>query len=33
MMLDIRLENFFSIDEEVVLDMRAANIQSKKAKD
>ena len=25
--------NFFSIDEEVVLDMRAANIQSKKAKE
>ncbi len=33
MILEIRLENFFSIDEEVVLDMRAANIQSKKAKD
>ncbi len=33
MILEIRLENFFSIDEEVVLDMRAASIQSKKAKD
>ena len=33
MILEIRLVNFFSIDEEVVLDMRAANIQSKKAKE
>ena len=31
MVLEIRLENFFSINEEVVLDMRAARIQTKKA--
>ena len=31
MVLEIRLENFFSINEEVVLDMRAAHIQTKKA--
>lgn len=31
MILEIRLENFFSINEEVVLDMRAARIQTKKA--
>lgn len=31
MVLEIRLENFFSIYEEVVLDMRAAHIQTKKA--
>ena len=33
MVLEIRLENFFSINEEVVLDMRAARIQTKKAMD
>lgn len=33
MVLEIRLSNFFSIKDEVVLDMRAANIQSKKAKE
>ncbi len=32
MILEIRLNNFFSIMDEVVLDMQAANIQSKKAK-
>ncbi len=32
MILEIRLSNFFSIMDEVVLDMQAANIQSKKAK-
>lgn len=32
MVLEIRLSNFFSIMDEVVLDMQAANIQSKKAK-
>ncbi len=32
MVLEIRLENFFSIKEEIVLDMRAANINTKKAK-
>lgn len=33
MVLEIRLSNFFSIKDEIVLDMRAANIQSKKAKE
>lgn len=33
MVLEIRLSNFFSIKEEVVLDMQAANIQSKMAKE
>ena len=33
MILEIRLSNFFSIMDEVVLDMQAANIQSKKAKE
>ena len=33
MVIEIRLSNFFSIKEEVILDMRAANIQTKKAKD
>ena len=32
MILEIRLSNFFSIKDEVVLDMRAANIKSKNAK-
>ncbi len=32
MILEIRLSNFFSIKEEIVLDMRAANIKSKNAK-
>ncbi len=32
MILEIRLSNFFSIKNEVVLDMRAANIKSKNAK-
>lgn len=32
MILEIRLSNFFSIMDEVVLDMQAANIQTKKAK-
>ncbi len=32
MILEIRLSNFFSIKDEVVLDMRAANINSKNAK-
>lgn len=32
MILEIRLENFFSIKDEVVLNMQAANIQSKRAK-
>lgn len=32
MILEIRLSNFFSISDEVVLDMQAANIQTKKAK-
>lgn len=32
MILEIRLSNFFSINEEVILDMRAANIKSKNAK-
>ena len=33
MILEIRLSNFFSIKDEVVLDMQAANIQTKKAQD
>ena len=32
MILEIRLSNFFSINEEVILDMRTANIKSKNAK-
>jgi len=32
MILEIRLSNFFSINEEIILDMRAANIKSKNAK-
>ena len=32
MILEIRLSNFFSINEEIVLDLRAANIKSKNAK-
>ncbi|MAC94066.1 MAG: ATPase [Flavobacteriales bacterium] len=32
MVLEIRLSNFFSFDEEVVLDMRAANFKSEKAR-
>ena len=33
MVLEIRLRNFFSIYEEVVLDMKAANLQTKESKD
>ncbi|MFH0735717.1 MAG: ATP-binding protein [bacterium] len=33
MVLEIKLSNFFSIKEEIKLDLRAANIQSKMAKD
>lgn len=33
MVIEIRLSNFFSIKDEVVLDMQAANIQTKKAKE
>ncbi|MBA4252160.1 MAG: ATPase [Chlorobiaceae bacterium] len=33
MVLEIRLSNFFSIKEEIVLDLRAANIQSKQSKE
>ena len=32
MILEIRLSNFYSIKDEVVLDLRAANIKSKNAK-
>ena len=32
MVIEIRLSNFFSIKDEIVLDMQAANIQTKKAK-
>lgn len=32
MILEVRLSNFFSIKEEIVLDLRAANIKSKNAK-
>lgn len=33
MVLEIRLSNFFSIKEEITLDLRAANIQTKQAKE
>ncbi len=33
MILEIRLRNFFSIKEEVILNMQAANLQTKKAKE
>lgn len=33
MVLEIRLRNFFSINEEVVLDMKAANLQTKESND
>lgn len=33
MVIEIRLNNFFSIMDEVILDMRAANIQTKKSKE
>ena len=33
MVLEIRLGNFFSINEEVVLEMKAANLQTKESKD
>lgn len=33
MVLEIKLSNFFSIDEEVILDMRAANINTQKTRD
>jgi AAA15 family ATPase/GTPase len=33
MVLEIRLSNFFSINEEVVLDMQAANLQTKESKE
>ncbi len=33
MILEIRIANFFSIKEEIILDLRAANIQSKQAKE
>jgi len=33
MVLEIRIANFFSIKEEIILDLRAANIQSKQAKE
>ena len=33
MVVEIKLSNFFSIMDEVVLDMRAANIQTKKSKE
>ncbi|MEP1095129.1 MAG: ATP-binding protein [Cyclobacteriaceae bacterium] len=33
MILEIRLSNFFSIKEEVILDLRAGNIQTKQAKE
>lgn len=33
MVLEIRLGNFFSINEEVALDMKAANLQTKESKD
>jgi len=33
MILEIRLSNFFSIKDEITLDLRAANIQSKQAKE
>ena len=33
MVLQIRLSNFFSINEEVVLDMQAASLQTRESKD
>ena len=33
MVIEIRLSNFFSVMDEVALDMRAANIQTKKSKE
>jgi len=33
MILEIRLSNFFSIKDEIILDLRAANIQTKQAKE
>lgn len=33
MVLEVRLSNFFSINEEVVLDMKAANLQTKESRD
>lgn len=33
MVIEIRLSNFFSIKDEVILDMQAANLQTKKAKE
>lgn len=33
MILEIRLSNFFSIKEEIVLNLQAANIQTKQAKE
>jgi hypothetical protein len=33
MVLEIRLSNFFSLRDEVILDLQAANLQTKKAKD
>ena len=33
MVLQIRLSNFFSINEEVILDMQAASLQTKESKD
>jgi hypothetical protein len=33
MILEIRLRNFFSLRDEVILDLQAANLQTKKAKD
>lgn len=33
MVLEIKLSNFFSVDEEVILDMRAANINTQKTRD
>jgi hypothetical protein len=33
MVLEIRLSNFFSLQNEVILDLQAANLQTKKAKD
>lgn len=33
MVLEIRLKNFFSIDEEIILDMRAANLNTQKTRE
>ena len=33
MILEIRLKNFFSIKDEIILDLRAGNIQTKQAKE